>query len=478
MKLGRIIGFLAVALLTVTLVAPAAMAQGPAGTWVSGIQVQNQSETETATNVTIDFYWAANSGSPGLKAYTHTIASIPPGESVQLYVPSIAGLPDDFVGSAVVSSDVPVAAIILTANTGVAGTQSEPIRVGGATGVLSPSDTVYAPYLRKNYYNRNTYIAVQNTSDGAADVAISFRDHTGATLGSAQRTENVPGHSTYIFYLLENSDLPDNFHGSATISSSVPLAAIVNNYDQSTSAVDSGFESFNGFAPSTATKLFLPKLSVNYHGYQSGISIQNVGSAAATMTIRYKFGGQTFTKTSPSIQPGASWEAYLAAEAQSGIPAGFAGSGAAEVTSSQPIVGVVTEVHWDLGHNFVYSAVAEGEGTATLLFPKYDHVYYNYNGGIQVQNVDASQSTVLTAVFSQAGTNDVVVVSPSIAPGASWNLYAPLVRDSSTGNPLVAGFHGSVTVTSNNGVAIAGIYTSRDEVGMGDSVNAYNAIQK
>jgi hypothetical protein len=110
MKRMRIVVVLAlvVALMLATTLSVAAQA----GTWVSGIMIQNQSETNTAT-VTVSFYWAEGETLAGQLAHEFSV-DIPAGESVAYYVPDITGLPDDFVGSAVVSSTEPVAANLNT----------------------------------------------------------------------------------------------------------------------------------------------------------------------------------------------------------------------------------------------------------------------------------------------------------------------------------------------------------------------------
>jgi hypothetical protein len=449
-----------------------ASAQGPAGTWASGIQIQNQSETADA-NITITFYWAMGTPNEGQVAYTFNDV-IQAGKSKTYYVPShIPGLPSDFVGSAVVTADQPVAAILNTTRTDGADK-----RIGAATGVLSPATKVYAPYLRKNYYGRNSYIAIQNTSDQQATVTIKYYDRaTGNEIAAAMETHTVKAYSTKISYQEQNPNLPAgggsaSFHGSAVIESSQPLAVVVNNANAGTSPQTAGFESYNGMTMG-ASKLYMPKLTVNYYDYQSSFTVQNTGNVATEVNVTYTFGANTYTHTNASLAPGASWPVYLAAPAQSNLPEGLSGTGSAIVTANQPLVGIVTEVHeqGNKGFAVISSAVPEGTGTSVVLFPKFARTYYDYNGGIQIQNI-GNQATTVTAVFSQAGRADVTVVSPSIAPGASTFWYGPNVAD------LSDFFGGSVVVTSNNGQPIAGVYTERNEVEPGDSYTSYNGIQK
>jgi len=468
MKISRIVLALVLVLLAVQGLSLTAFAAGPAGTWASGIQIQNQSGTDPA-NITIDFYWSADSATPGAHELTFTDV-VPAGGSKTYYVPAhIPGLSTNFVGSAVVGADQPIAAIL---NTTEVVSEADPKRLGSATGVLEPQTTMYAPYLRKDYYGRNSYIAVQNTTGSDNLVTVSYFDADGSAIGAATETATLPAFTSKVFYQDANANLPSSFCGSAIISGAAEIAVIVNNADSGASASQSGFESYNGLS-TPATRLYMPKLTVNYYTYyQSSFTAQNTGASPATMTFTYTSTvGDVFVKTSDPIQPGAAWGPYLANEWKSGIPAGWSGTGSGVVTSDQPMVGIVTEVNTDTGYSVVWSAIPEGDSTDTILFPKFDRTYYDYNGGIQVQNL-GDQPTTLVVTFSQPGRADVIVTSGTVDPGKSTYWYAPDVPG------LTEWFFGSVTVVSVNGQPIAGVYTSRNDVASGDSYSAYNGIKK
>lgn len=461
MKVIRIVLTLLLVAIAVQAFGLSGIAEGPVGTWVSGIQVQNQSST--TANITIEFRWAQNSATPG--AWAHTISdSIPGNKSKTYYLPNITGFPENFVGSAVVSSDQPVAAILNTSKV-AAGTTADPKRIGSASGVLDPATTVYAPYLRKNYSGRNSYIAVQNTSTVAATVSITYRDNTGAVVSAATQTATLSPTTTMIFYQDSNAGLPNGFFGSAVVTGSQPLAVVVNNANDGTSWSRSQFESYNGLIQG-ATKLWVPKITANFSGYNTGLTIQNVGTAAATMQLVSTYGNLT----SPAIQPGAAWSIYLPSAFPSASTAG-----SATVTSSQPMVGVVTENKQEKGYGVVWSMIPDGTGTVTVLFPKFDRNFSGYNGGIQIQNI-GSAPTRMQVTFS--GGNLVTDLTPPasgyIAAGSSWTLYGPNVSG------LPDGFFGSVTVVSLDGQPIAGVYTSKNDnaTAMGDYYSAYNGIQK
>lgn len=468
MKVSRFIVIALVALLVMQGLAISAFAAPPAGTWITGIQVQNVSTTQDA-HITVTFYWAAGTAQAGQVAHSFT-DTIPMGKALAYYVPNIAGVPANFVGSVVVSSDVEVAAVLNTSkvSTGV-GTDAK--RVGTAVGVMDPSNTVYAPLLRKNFYQYNSYIAVQNTANTTTTVVVNYTDSAGTAIPAAKETVDVPPFSTKIFYQNDNTNLPDGFWGSAIITGTQPLATVVNVAAAGSSIASAGFESYNGFG-SGVTKLYLPKLTVNYYGYQGGFTIQNTGNAAATMTITYHYGANVYTKQSPLIQPGQAWGVFLATSVNSGLPVGTSGVGSGVVESLQPMVAIVSERNDTYGFDFASQGVPDGSGTTTALFPKFDSRFYDYDGGIAIQNLGTT-STTLRATFSMQGHTDVVVDSPEIGPGGSYPWYGPNVVPA-----LGSGFVGSVVVVSLNSQPIAGVYTSRNVVLTGDSAGAYNGIQK
>jgi len=454
--------------LTTTLVG----AQG--GTWVSGFTVQNQDPTNAA-NVTIKFYWAE--GTPGAGTVAHTITDvIQANKSKTWFTPSIVGLPDGFIGSVVVESDKPVAAIINTqVPSGSGATPSSPNRVGTASGVLEPQNTMYATQAMKGYYGWNSYIAVQNATADTASVTVYYYDAGGAQV--ATNTQSLHPYSTYVFRQEAEGGLPASFSGSAKIVGNKALAVICNFYNTGTSDATAQFHSYNGFGAG-ASKLYAPRIVKDYYGYQSGLKVQNVGAGPTTVTVQYRFGANTYTQVSPSIGPGQAWGPYMGSPAQVPELAGVAGSGSAVITSSgQPIVATVNEDNRSMGRGVTYNTFLDGQATTTVLFPQVTSKYYGYCSGIQIQNV-SDQDGTLTVVYSMAGRADVVVSGIPIPAGQSWSQFLPSVAG------IAPDFNGSAVVTCNrNIVGIANMSHRNDvdtryPVNYGDSFTTYNGINK
>ena len=113
-KLVRVLLVVALTIVSLQLTSILVGAQG--GTWVTGFMIQNQDLVNTA-NVTIKFYWAEGTASPGALAHTLPDA-IGAGLSKSYFTTSIVGLPEGFIGSVVIESDRAVAATVNTQTAG------------------------------------------------------------------------------------------------------------------------------------------------------------------------------------------------------------------------------------------------------------------------------------------------------------------------------------------------------------------------
>jgi hypothetical protein len=452
-------------------------AQG--GTWVSGIAVQNLSATNDAT-VTITFY-----NQDGTVAHSFSTV-ISAGGQKTWYLPAhVPGLPDSFIGSAVVSSDQPVAALVNTQvpTTGT-GTKNNPNRVGASTGVINPGPKAYLPHVMKNAWDRwNAYIAVQNAGASATTVTVHYYDATGAEVDTD--TQTIQAYASYIFRLEDDTELSDGFYGSAVVDGGGQnIAVICNFYNKSTDHATAQFHSYNGLS-SGGTKLYAPAMKRNYYNYNSGYKVQNIGTAPTRIKATWYFAGNTYVKTSGPIAPGQAWGFYLPAVPEldpiDALPVGQrTGSAIFESLDGQPIIAIVNEDNRvdPSGRGATYNAFVDGEQTTTVFFPKMDAEYYGYSGGIQIQNVGTAPAN-LTIKYS--GKTPFTVTG--LAPGASWSQFAPNAPGMMPGHSNDS-YTGSVTVESTQpifGVAnISFRYDVDTRYGMnyGDSFTYYNGLNQ
>jgi len=450
-------------------------AQG--GTYVSGFTVQNQ-DAVNAANVTIRFYWAE--GTPGAGSVAHTITDvIDAGKSKTWFTPSVPGLPDGFIGSVVVESDRPVAAIVNTQTpSGTGSSPSNPNRVGTASGVLEAQTgtNMYVTQIMKNFYGWGSYIAVQNTTGDTASVTVRYFDSTGAQI--ATNTQSLHPYSTYVFRQESEAGLPSGFSGSAKVESNKAVAVICNFYNSGTMDTTAQFHSYNGLAGG-ATKIYAPRIVKDYYGYQSGLTVQNVGTLPTVVTVQYTFGGSTYTQTLPSIGPGQAKVVYMGSPLQvPELATVSAVSGSAVITSSgQPIIATVNEDNRSMGRGVTYNGFLDGSATSTVLFPQITSKYYGYCSGIQIMNVTAAPHSC-TVTYSMAGRADVTVATGSIGAGQSWSQFAPDLAS------LTADFNGAAVVTCDgNFVGIANMSHRVDKdprwpTNYGDNFTTYNGINK
>lgn len=449
-------------------------AQG--GTYVSGFTVQNQ-DAVNAANVTIRFYWAE--GTPGAGTVAHTITDvIDAGKSKTWFTPSVPGLPDGFIGSVVVESDRPVAAIVNTQTpSGTGSSPSNPNRVGTASGVLEAQTgtNMYVTQIMKNFYGWGSYIAVQNTTGDLASVTVRYYDIAGVQI--ATNTQSLHAYSTYVFRQESEAGLPSGFAGSAKVEANKAVAVICNFYNAGTMDTTAQFHSYNGLAGG-ATKIYAPRIVKDYYGYQSGLKVQNVGTLATVVTVQYTFGGSTYTQTSPSIGPGQAWGPYMGTASQVPELAGVAGSGSAIFTSSgQPIVATVNEDNRTMGRGVTYNGFLDGSATSTVLFPQITSKYYGYCSGVQIMNVTTAPHSC-TVTYSMAGRADVTVGTGTIAAGQSWSQFAPNVPG------MTMDFNGAAVVSCDgNFVGIANMSHRNDidvrwPTNFGDNFTTYNGINK
>lgn len=112
-----------------------------------------------------------------------------PAFSKQVFNPLSTTLPDGFTGSAKIVSTGSITAV---ANIGSTGTNFAEAYAGLSAGAQS----VGLSYVRWDYQNWRTYLAIQNVSAGPVDVTIKYYDNAGTLLGTANKTNILPNAKT------------------------------------------------------------------------------------------------------------------------------------------------------------------------------------------------------------------------------------------------------------------------------------------
>jgi len=456
--------------LLTTLPSSQVAAQEPPGEWVSGIACQNLSSTNEAS-ITLSFY-PEGVADPVLTYEDPT--PIPANGSRNYYTPSTPpGLPEDFIGSAIVSANQPLTCNVNTQTTGT-GTISDPYRLGTSSGIreVDTYTSAYVPQVEKNFAGGwSSYIAIQNAGTNSVEVNINYKDRYGSNIPSATETITIPARTNYISYQTANSNLPDDFLGSATITGdgATPLAIVTNFYNNASDYSTAQMHS-------CANKIFIPRFVRNFYGYNGGLAIQNVGGEAVTVTINFYYSGSTYTYTSGSIGAGASLFLYAPDIAEL-LPVDSLNEsqryGSADITASGSgtIIAIVNEDNRGgdgipierHGQGSTYNGVLDGTQTTTVFFSQVPRKAGDvWSGGFVVSNTTDSSGTcdITYAGVPAADETDV----PLDANG-SISRFAPNVSG------LPDGFNSSVSVTCTQ--PVIGIANQAVETGTGRYGDSY-----
>jgi hypothetical protein len=296
----------------------------------SSIVVQNASTT--AANVKISYRNTAGS------EVTSETRSIPGSASSTFDQTSTSGLPDAFVGGAVVTSDQPVAAIFLV---------SASNQLSSARGFKTGSTSAYMPVIYNQYFNFNTNVLVQNVGTSPTNVQIDYYDaKTGSLIGSEKTSTGIPVGSSVTFFQFDtgrgNAVPRPGFNGAAIVRSldGGSIVAVANIQETKQNYL----EAYNGFPSSSATgTVTCSSILKNYFNYNTSLTVQNADSAATNLTLTYidSNGNTVTTQTVSNLAPGATYFNY-----NPGIDAlanGFNGSVVIK-SSGAKIVAVVNEL--------------------------------------------------------------------------------------------------------------------------------------
>lgn len=428
---------LAVAMATVSAIQPASALKFA---YTSGIQVQNLSAANAAVAVT--FYDA-------LGAVGGTINDSITANGAKTFFP-LTQVASGFNGSAIVSSDQQVAAVVnVLGDGGVAGAAY----VGQSTG----SANVFIPLLAKGNYGLDTWYKVQNVGSADATVSVLYSDGAignatikpgaAATFNQADET-----HSQLVF--------------SAKVTSNQPVVVTVIEEDPKT------MFAYNGF-PAGSTSPVIPLVNTNNYGTITGIQMQNLGGSDTSVTLSYTpvTGGGTACSETLNVPANQSvtfaFFAFKQDNAGEDCANGALFVGSARVTTnstSQPLAAIINQVLPDTFGEAYGSFDASG-ATGTIVMPLIMDRNWGAYTGFSVMNVGSAAATV-TCTF----TGTPYQVSRTLQPGEA---LADLQRDK-IGDTYVGA--GTCTATEA-GSKLVGVVNEASTVA-GDTFYVYEAINK
>jgi hypothetical protein len=422
---------LLVAILIIGMMVGSALAETsalPGSGWWSGEQIQNVGSGDATIDITA--YDASN---------TYSVSdTIAPGAS-KTYLPnSFTGMPAGFQGSAVVSSNSDIRAIVnitnrfITVSGTTLGDPNTPSAAAGQyQGTNVPSTQINFPLVKINYFNKSSTFYVQNA--GSADATATARFVISGVVYT-YTTPTIPQYHMAVIDPTQARDASNNPPpsgnsglGSLTVSSAQPLAGTaLEHATAETSATI--LQATRGFsAADYDTKVFAPINKNNYFGRFTGLQVQNVSSGPVDMNVTYvaqaagACPGGTFTDSATGVAPGAS-HTFPSTK----LPDGCFASATVQATGD--VVAVVNEAYTSAylaSHPGTsqeatsYGAVPNNAATQTISLPLFKEDAYSKGTGISIQNVGSVKAN--NVVITLKGPTGTYVSNPiSIDPGAAF----------------------------------------------------------
>jgi hypothetical protein len=291
---------------------------------------------------------------------------------------------------------------------------------------------------------------VQNVSGGPANVTVVFYSES----GTAYQPTDLGGGTTNPFALADGAS-------KQVVVSNIPIAQLPSGrYSVAISSdalvvaqaglAGSGTRHFNGSYVSSstgATTVYIPSVAYNFYGWYSMITVQNLGSSPANVTVTLNcLGGGTGTLTQSAIPSMASYTWAL----KNVVPTGFTTStvcdGSAVVTGTQNIVAVNNQNQPSTGATNTFEAAISGGNP--LYVPNVSNNYFGWNSNLTIMKVSAGNTTV-TVSYSDGDPDDICNLTDA-APACK--LYQPA-------NHTVAGRYGA-TVTGSGGAQLMALVGS------------------
>jgi len=447
-------GVMGVFLLASVLFGAPVLAQG---TWNTGIDVQNLSDT--AGTLVLEFY---DGSGTSIGTLTDGIGA---WGGVNFYLPLEALPAGQF--SAVVQSDVQVAAVASQAN----------YDLGGADmylGTSSPEPILSFPLVYRNHTSGlwNSKLVIQNASGVEQTVTLELFS-VGEASPDETDTAVVPAYSSVIFNIADAEYSSFGPYGSAVVSAAQPLAgvaqAIRNPGTGKINVLETEYRAFG--SGQQGDSAVAPLVYKNYNLWTTGINVLNKSNIATTVTV-------TYTNANPAITGGPwTFSIGLAGNAMGNfytpshvtLPDGFYGS--AEIASSASDIAVVvsSQRYRPTGAEGVaYEGSLSTDATACVSLP-ITHNRTTWRTGINILNVGDQAATVTINYYSSAVGISNATQTFSIPAGSPKTVYMP------TDGTTALGFYGAADVKSTNAQPLlVNVSNSRPDQGVASNFVGVN----
>lgn len=393
------IAVLMVLMLVLSVVGAGAAGGPPGGGFYSGQTIQNLG---TQAGVSVTLYDKDNAATTYSKDWT-----IPEGGALTFFVSDVPGVPAGFIGSAVISSDQIVKAIVNVTNR-----KSGSNGIDGGTAAAqyrgvddaSAGTLLVFPLAKGSFNGKTSAFYIQNAGTANATFTAKFLMGTGLSDPSPVEYSYtspslVPGQMAVI--IPGDAGVPNGRIGSLAVTSAQKMAGTVLEYE-TTTAPAKILQGTTGFtANDFANRILFPVVKKQLSGRSTGLQVMNVGDAATDVTLVYRgasgpCAGLSYPEPARTLQPKQS-TTYLDSAL---LPSGCLAS--AEATAAGNIAGVVNEAFLPCDasctqRSTMYAAFPAPSAMTKLVAPVFKEDSGNKRSGLTIQNVSDSDTTVAIA---------------------------------------------------------------------------------
>jgi hypothetical protein len=332
----------------------------------------------------------------------------------------------------------------------------------GSPGWEQTGSTLYAPVIKRQRYGRSSTIHVANAGSQATTVYVYYYNDGGTARWGGSYALGPNGTVT----LSPGGGGSGGCNASNTIcsarlysSNGQPLAGVVREYNDADGRAVTTHNLFNA----GATWIYFPLVKYERYDMSTGLRIQNVGTAGATVTVNYYQKDGTWKCVRPQYTP-----RYAARTFYDSSCPGSDFAGNAVASASQPLVGMANEVSiTGPQRKKGYSSFQGGSQTAygSLVYHDFYQNGHTWDTGIAVQNLSTQNASVDLYYYHSNGS-----------PAGSQLNQTINGRGSGVFSPPQSWFKGSVLITATRD--IAAVVNVINYASSGDTHAMYNASNR
>ena len=430
--------------------------------FVTSITYQNVGNAEAT--VSISFY-PKSSSTP----IVITQPALAAGAGTSLYVGGVSSVTTGFMGSAILSSNQPIVAILVQIGSGTV--KNRPLSGSFSAG----SSYVLIPTVLKNMFGYNSVFSIQNVDvSAAADVTLKFVPVTGSPI--THTISNLPaGSADYIDMGTFSAITSPTFNGSVQINSvkvgtTTPGAVVASSMElQVTGDLAYAFEGAN----QSAATVYMPSALCNFGpnaNTTSAYAVQNTSTADIQVSVNYSNGNVDGPAT---LAPGAkkSFDGCV-----TGNATGFIGS--AKITATGGEIVAVGKIYGG-GLSTAFLGFNSGGSKVALPYIRWTESQWvtgvRQRAYIAIQNVgaaDLAAGTVAVKYYDKSGVLVGTHTLGAIAAGAKANSNPTTIGAASAefGAYPDGSYGGAAVVEGPTGSQLAVVVRIQSYAGGGNSV--------